>query len=194
MGSRILRQTVYVLGVCLIMTTNVRANFLTDFYNTYSSRHAQGTEKLSTFLMNCFDIYVGDVSQTFEMRAFIREIYAVSQDYGLFFIFKSSCPDSHKFAPIVQNFARRFDFELQGISEDGQGIEGFDSFLFDNGIGSALNPQGNTPCLVLVNKHTKITILLANSNLNREQLMKNMNHIIQHLKTLQNKTTINNQG
>lgn len=129
-----------------------------------------------------------------DQTALMQKIHAMSQDYGLFFLFQSSCPHCHAFAPVVKRFASQFNFELQGISGDGQGIAEFDSFLPDNGIGRVLNPQGIYPCLVLVNKRTRVTILLASALLNDGQLIDHMSYIIRYLEMSQHQKQTNAQG
>ena len=65
-------------------------------------------------------------------------IKKLKDQYGLFFFFKSDCDYCHKFAPIVQQFADKYDWQLIAISLDGGSIPGFKELLVDNGISNKL--------------------------------------------------------
>lgn len=58
----------------------------------------------------------------------------LKDEYGLFFFFSSQCEYCHKFAPIVQQFAKNYDWKIMAISLDGGSIPGFLNPVPDNGI------------------------------------------------------------
>lgn len=63
-------------------------------------------------------------------------ILALKEQYGLFFFFSSNCEYCHQFAPIVQQFASKYAWQVMPISLDGGTVPGFKEILPDNGLAS----------------------------------------------------------
>lgn len=110
-----------------------------------------------------------------------RQLKKMAQTYGLFFIVSSTCHYCHLFAPLVRSFADHYAFEIQVISADGKGIQGFPDPLPDNGIIQTINPQGFYPSLYFVNKKNHQIIPLAQSLLNKDELLENVKYILRFL-------------
>jgi conjugal transfer pilus assembly protein TraF len=85
---------------------------------------------------------------------------ALSQEYGLFYFFKGSCPYCHKFAPLVKSFAEEYGWDILPISMDGGKIADFPDARMDNGIASKLNIT-TVPALIAIHPKTKKMIPLA---------------------------------
>lgn len=69
-----------------------------------------------------------------EKQMIIETIKSLKEDYGLFFFFSSQCEYCHQFAPIVQQFAKNYGWEVIAISADGRDVPGFTEILPDNGL------------------------------------------------------------
>lgn len=102
----------------------------------------------------------------------------LSKHYGLFFVFKSSCPYCHRFAPIVKEFASTFGFEVKAISADGGVINDFKNASRDNGALKVINPQGVYPALFLANPKTMQIIPIAWGMVSITELKENCRYIL----------------
>ena len=87
-------------------------------------------------------------------------IQNLSESYGLFFFYSSSCVYCHKFAPIVKSFADSYGWKVLAISLDGGKIEEFPQSIPDNGLGQQWNIQA-LPSLYAVNPKTEHVIQVA---------------------------------
>jgi conjugal transfer pilus assembly protein TraF len=63
----------------------------------------------------------------------------LAKDYGLFFIFKGDCPYCKRFAPILQNFTKRYGFYVSPVTLDGKNLPEFPLAKIDNGLAMNLN-------------------------------------------------------
>lgn len=79
---------------------------------------------------------------------------AISQRYGLFFYFSSSCTYCQKMAPTVKSFADYYGFDMIPITLDGQTLPEFPRALHDNGSMVSLKVEV-VPALFLIDKKTK---------------------------------------
>jgi conjugal transfer pilus assembly protein TraF len=61
-------------------------------------------------------------------------IQSLKEKYGLFFFFSGQCEYCHQFAPIVQQFANKYGWQVIAISVDGGVVPGFKEILPDNGL------------------------------------------------------------
>lgn len=78
---------------------------------------------------------------------FLRE---ASQQYGLFFFFRSTCPYCHKLAPILKQFAATYGFQIMPVSLDGKGLAEFPDFKTSQQIALELKVEA-VPAIFLVN-------------------------------------------
>ena len=77
---------------------------------------------------------------------FLRE---ASQQYGLFFFFRSTCPYCHKLAPILKQFAETYGFHIVPVSLDGKGLPEFPEFQTSQQIALELKVEA-VPAIFLV--------------------------------------------
>lgn len=110
-----------------------------------------------------------------------KKIRGMSENYGIFFIFKKDCPYCHEFSPIVRNFIDTYGFEYKAISADGEILPEFPDTVADNGAIRILNPDGIYPILFLVNPNSNQVIPLSRGLVNLTQLKSNCEVIIQTL-------------
>lgn len=87
-------------------------------------------------------------------------IQNLSEDYGLFFFYSSSCSYCHKFAPIVRYFSQMYGWKVLAISVDGGAIDEFPDAIPDNGLAQKWNIQA-LPSLYAVNPETEHVIQVA---------------------------------
>lgn len=66
-------------------------------------------------------------------------IHEFFKDKGLYFFFKSTCPYCQKFAPILKDFAERYQITVLPISLDGIGLAEFPNFKIDQGQAQKFN-------------------------------------------------------
>lgn len=111
-----------------------------------------------------------------------QEIQNLTQQYGIFFLFKNDCPYCHQFAPIVREFLNAYPFDFKAISKDGLPLKEFPEAVPDNGTISAINPEGIYPALFLVNPRTREVIPLSRGLINLPELKANLKTIIHYLK------------
>lgn len=104
-----------------------------------------------------------------EFKASKNKLKAISNDYGLFFVFRSDCPFCHKMAPIVQSFASKYDFSVFPISQDGLGLPEYPNPRVDNGLSKKMNIT-RVPALFLVNPKRRDIIPISFGLLSHSEL------------------------
>lgn len=87
-------------------------------------------------------------------------LQGLSKEYGLFFFFRGQCKYCHAFAPHIQNFARKYNWDVMAISLDGGKLPQFPNARNDNGIALQLNIK-HVPALIAVHPQTQEMIPLA---------------------------------
>ena len=85
---------------------------------------------------------------------------ALSREYGLFFFFKGECPYCHGVAPIVKNFAQKYDWDVLAISLDGGKLKEFPQARNDNGIARNIGIS-HVPALMAIHPQTGAMLPLA---------------------------------
>lgn len=96
-----------------------------------------------------------------EQKKLTQNLRRLSKSFGLFLIFKESCPYCHSFAPIVKTFADNYGFVVKAVSADQGKLKEFPSAVMDNGTIRKINPEGIFPALFLVNPQTQEVIPLS---------------------------------
>lgn len=90
--------------------------------------------------------------QDFKVDEALKQL---SQQWGVFFFFRSDCPYCHKFAPMVQLLKEQYGFTVMAVSLDGKPIPGFPNPMIDQGQFSHINQgQSVVPALVAVDPKT----------------------------------------
>ncbi|MCW8400507.1 type-F conjugative transfer system pilin assembly thiol-disulfide isomerase TrbB [Legionella sp. PATHC038] len=113
------------------------------------------------------------------------EIRDLSENYYFVFIYRSTCPHCHKFAPILKDFSNTFHIKVQGYSLDSESLEGFDgkpltpelfqTFYVDGGF------KATVPALFLVNRHTKEAYAVLFGEASPYQLARRVHELKQHI-------------
>jgi conjugal transfer pilus assembly protein TraF len=85
---------------------------------------------------------------------------AVAQEYGLFFFYKGACKYSQAFAGIVQEFSRRYGWNVIPVSIDGIILKEFPETRQDEGISEKFQVS-NVPALFAVNPRSNEIIPIA---------------------------------
>lgn len=68
-----------------------------------------------------------------------QSIHEFFKDKGLYFFFRSTCPYCQKFAPILKDFADKYQITVLPISLDGIGLREFPDFKTDQGQAQKFN-------------------------------------------------------
>lgn len=83
---------------------------------------------------------------------------AISERYGVFYFYSSSCAACEVFAPIMKGVADRFGLTVMAVSLDGGPSSAFPNYLVDTGQYAAMGLSGGSvqvPALVLYDAATK---------------------------------------
>lgn len=104
-----------------------------------------------------------------------------SKRYGLFFVFKNSCPYCHKFAPLIKRFSETYGFSVKAISADGGTIQEFPDSVSDNGAVGYLNPKGVFPALFIVQPEVNLIVPVAWGMVSFDQLLENFKIVLSAL-------------
>jgi len=98
-----------------------------------------------------------------------KKLLEISDKYGLFFVFRSDCPFCHKMSPILKSFAKRHNFSVFPISQDGVGLPEYPNPRRDNGLSKEMNIT-RVPALFLVNPRKRDIIPVSFGLLSETEL------------------------
>lgn len=93
----------------------------------------------------------------------------LAQASGLFFFYKSTCPYCRKFAPIVKDFAARYNLTIIPITLDGIALPEFPDSKTDNGQAAKFNVTVE-PSLFAVNPYTHKAYPISYGLVSEEEL------------------------
>ena len=109
----------------------------------------------------------------------------LSASYYFAFIYRSSCPHCHQFAPVLHDFAQTFHVGIDAYSIDGgklDGIQGkpltpdlFQTFYVSGGY------KPMVPALFLVNRDTLQAYAVLFGEASPYQLARRINELLQHI-------------
>lgn len=102
-----------------------------------------------------------------------KTIGLLSKTYGLIYFFKDNCPYCTGFAPIVQLFAEKYNWNVMAISLDGSASDVFSDARPDNGIAQALDIK-SVPALIAYNGETNDVIPISYAMTSLDQLENNV--------------------
>ena len=97
----------------------------------------------------------------------------LSKTHGLIYFFKGNCPYCTGFAPIVQLFAKKYNWQVMAVSMDGSSSDVFPEARPDNGIGATLNLK-SVPALMAFNAETQDVIPISYAMTSLDQLEQNV--------------------
>lgn len=111
-------------------TENIQAyiraqNLITNIAQRFSNRWQQvlwQTPELDYRLKAPVNQMAGQIKRKQEYVNRENKLKNISKEYGLFFIFQSTCPYCHKFAGTLKSFAEQYGFDVIPISMDGVGL------------------------------------------------------------------------
>jgi conjugal transfer pilus assembly protein TraF len=98
-----------------------------------------------------------------------NKLKLISDDYGLFFVFRSDCPFCHKMAPIIKSFAAKNNFAVFPISQDGVGLPEYPKPRADNGLSKRMHIT-RVPAVFLVNPKRRDIIPVSFGLLSQSEL------------------------
>lgn len=108
------------------------------------------------------------------------------KDYHFVFIFKSTCPHCHKFAPVLKSFATRYHLPVKAYSTDGGQLPGFIATPLTSAGFQKFYVEGNyspaVPALFLINHVTHQAYAVLFGEANAPQLMSRMNALMKDIK------------
>lgn len=114
-------------------------------------------------------------------KAMTEDLKALAKEFGLIFAFKPDCPYCHQFAPLVQQFASKYGFSIQGLSKSKGCFDGMTCSKNESAL-LAVNPQLEYPMLYLANPKTNEVIPIARGYIGLDALMTNIKYAISYLK------------
>lgn len=109
-----------------------------------------------------------------------ENLKALSKNYGLIYIYKEGCRYCEAFAPVVIDFARKHNFELEGLTSSNAKIDGINCVQNEEAV-RALNSEGAYPILYLVNPTNNEVIPLARGYVSIDELLQNCGYILNFL-------------
>ena len=81
---------------------------------------------------------------------------SLSQRYGLFYFYSSSCTACRVFSPIISSVSQQYGLEVLAVSLDGGPNDAFPNYVVDTGQYEKMGLKGaQVPALVLFDTHTK---------------------------------------
>lgn len=57
----------------------------------------------------------------------VKSLKSLNERYGLFFVYRSTCPYCHKYSPVIKNFGEEYGVDIVAISADGLTIKGWEN-------------------------------------------------------------------
>jgi len=100
--------------------------------------------------------YLADQAQLEQQAA----IDTVADSTGLLFFFRGDCPVCHRFAPVLKQFAVRYDISVIAISLDGEILPDFPQPKFNDSQAQTLNIPV-VPAVFAANPYTKTIVPIA---------------------------------
>lgn len=101
----------------------------------------------------------------------LKELKDFNKRYGIFFIYKSSCPYCHSYAPILKNFTEQHNLSIVSITLDGIKLKEFPNSLTENGQLRALGITNITvPATLIYDNQNKQVIPIGYGALTQDEL------------------------
>ena len=135
--------------------------------------HQKGAWLLLFLSLNSYTVTANtltDIINTKEQRLHsdIQTIKTNTQEYGLAFIFSSTCPHCQRFAPTLEAFAATTGLPVYAFSADGKGIHTYSKPLMATpDVMNTFFPNQESiiyPALFLVNLNTRAHVPLSLGN------------------------------
>jgi conjugal transfer pilus assembly protein TraF len=117
-----------------------------------------------------FGIHLKKEDDQLKLEAHLK---ALSQHYGLFFIYQGNCKFCHGMASVVKQLSDKYGWKVLGISQDGRVLPEFPESKRDNGISQAWGIKG-VPAVFVVNPETEQIIPIGHGLISLDQLEQNL--------------------
>lgn len=96
----------------------------------------------------------------------------LSQRYGVFYFYSSSCSACQVFSPIMRSISEQYGLEVLAVSMDGGANDAFPNFVVDTGQYQRMGLQGGqVPALVLFDTQTKQPIPIGYGLMAADEVM-----------------------
>lgn len=113
------------------------------------------------------------------------EIKDLSQNYYFVFIYRSTCPHCHQFAPILKDFADSFHIKVSSYSLDNESLDDFSSKPLTPELFQSFFVSGSfkpvVPALFLVNRHTLEAYAVLFGEATAYQLARRVHELMKHI-------------
>lgn len=109
----------------------------------------------------------------------------LQKNFYFVFIYRSTCPHCHNFAPILKDFATHFHVKVKSYSLDNQPIDGFNAAKLTPNLFQALYVAGGfkpaVPALFLVNRETLQAYAVLFGEATPYELSSRVNELMTHI-------------
>lgn len=114
-----------------------------------------------------------------------KRIQALRDQYYFIFVYRSTCPHCHQFAPILKDFTSYFNIPIQAYSLDGESLAGFDALNLTPELFLTLYVSGEykpvVPALYLVNRPTNQAYAVLFGEAQPAQLASRVDELMSHM-------------
>ncbi len=114
------------------------------------------------------------------------ELKDLQDNYYFVFIFRSTCPHCHNFAPVLKDFTDNFHLKVKSYSIDGKSLPEFKAKRLTSDLFQTYYVNGGfkatVPALYLVNKHTSQAYAALFGEANYYQLANRTHELMKHIK------------
>jgi type-F conjugative transfer system pilin assembly thiol-disulfide isomerase TrbB len=114
-----------------------------------------------------------------------KKIKELREQYSFIFIYRSTCPHCHQFAPVLSDFVSYFKIPIQSYSLDGQPLNGFESTQLTPELFQTLYVSGGykpvVPALYLIHRPTNQAYAVLFGEAEPFQLAKRVDELMSHL-------------
>lgn len=114
-----------------------------------------------------------------------KRIQELREEYYFIFVYRSTCPHCHQFAPVLKDFTSYYNIPVQAYSLDNESLEGFDSANLTPELFQTLYVSGGykpvVPALYLVNRPTNQAYPVLFGEAQPAQLARRVDELMSHL-------------
>lgn len=123
--------------------------------------------------------------QQVALKANNKRIEELREQYYFIFVYRSTCPHCHQFAPILRDFTSFFKIPVEAYSLDGEPLAGFDSATLSPELFQTLYVSGEykpvVPALYLVNRTMNQAYAVLFGEAQPAQLAARVDELMSHL-------------